>query len=91
MNALYQMKAWENKLRADGNVGDEVAFYADPDASFTEFMGETLDLNAAGLGPGLRSNRYAAVINNGKVEFFNAEDSAGDHEVSTADAVLASL
>ncbi|MFN9957014.1 MAG: peroxiredoxin, partial [bacterium] len=48
----------------------------------------TLDLTARGLG--LRSNRYAMIVENGIVKHL-AVDAPGAFDVSSAEAVLAKL
>jgi peroxiredoxin len=52
-------------------------------------MGLTMDATDFGLG--VRSQRYAAVIQDGVIQSIEVEGSPVDHEVSSADAVLARL
>ena len=61
---------------------------ADGSAKFTQAIGMDIDLNKAGMG--IRSRRYAMVVNDGIVEALNLEE-PGKFEVSDADTMLASL
>jgi len=65
------------------------AVCADFDASLTKALGMDVDLSAKGLG--VRSTRYAMLVDNGKVTTIAKEASPGDLKVSSAEAVLASL
>jgi peroxiredoxin len=62
---------------------------ADHVGAFTQAMGLTMDATDFGLG--VRSQRYAAVIQDGVIQSIEVEGSPVDHEVSSADAVLARL
>ena len=78
------MDAWGKQH----NVDDRVMMIADGSAHFTRAVGLELDLDARGMG--LRSQRYAMVINDGVVETLNVEAPA-KFEVSDAQTILASL
>mmetsp|Transcript_9081 Transcript_9081/g.24689 ORF Transcript_9081/g.24689 Transcript_9081/m.24689 type:complete len:199 (-) Transcript_9081:177-773(-) len=67
----------------------KVSFIADWDASFTKALGTDIDLSAVGFG--VRSHRYAAVVENNVVTAFHQEASPGELKVSAAAAVLESL
>ena len=45
----------------------QISFFGDSDGSFTKILGLEVDLNAAGLGPGMRSNRYSMLVEDGKI------------------------
>merc|ERR1712072_807372 len=83
VNDPYTMRAWEKTLDAAG-----VTFYGDSDASFTESVNEALDLNVAMLGPGKRSNRYSALVEDGVVTQAFVEEGAGDLKVSDGATML---
>ena len=70
------------------NVGDNVIMLADGNGDFTRAVGLELDLGVAGLG--MRSRRYALVLQDGVVTDVKLEE-GGKLEVSSADAVLAAL
>jgi peroxiredoxin len=84
VNDAYVMAAW---ARSQG-AGDKVAFLADGNAEFTRAMGLELDLSKGGLG--VRSRRYAAVIEDGVVTHLALEESTG-LDVSSAEAILSAL
>lgn len=82
VNDAFVMKAWGEVHNAS-----EVMMLGDGDASFTKAIG--MDKDTASFG-GIRSQRYAMIIENGIVKKMNV-DPAGQFEVSTAEAMLASL
>lgn len=84
VNDAFVMAAWgENQ-----NVEDRVMMLADGSADFTQAIGLELDL--VGRGMGVRSQRYAMIVNDGVVEVLNIE-APGKFEVSDADTMLSSL
>ena len=82
VNDAFVMKAW-----GDAQNADEIMMLGDGDASFTKSLG--LEMDTAGFG-GVRSQRYAMVIDNGVVTQLNVEAPKA-FEVSKAEAILASL
>ncbi|AZG71691.1 peroxiredoxin [Shewanella livingstonensis] len=82
VNDAFVMKAWGEVQNAS-----ELMMLADGDASFTKALG--LEMDTAGFG-GVRSQRYAMVIDNGVVTLLNVE-AGKSFEVSTAEAVMATL
>ena len=84
VNDAFVMGAWGEQH----NVDDRVMMIADGSANFARAVGLDLDLISKGMG--VRSQRYAMVINNGIVETLNIE-AAGKFEVSDADTILNSL
>jgi len=84
VNDAFVMGAWGEQ----NNTEDRVRMIADGSANLTEALGLVLDLTANGMG--IRSQRYAMVVNDGVVETLNIE-AAGKFEVSDADTILASL
>jgi peroxiredoxin len=84
VNDAFVMGAWG----ASQNVGDSVVLLADGNAEFAKAMG--LELDGSGFGMGTRSQRYAAVIEDGTITHLNVEPGPG-LDVSSADAVLALL
>ena len=85
VNDPFVMGAWGQ----DQNVGNEVVMLADGNGEFTEAMGLTMDGSGFGLGA-LRSQRYAAIIEDGVVTWLAVEPGAGLN-VSSAEEVLAAL
>jgi glutaredoxin/glutathione-dependent peroxiredoxin len=84
VNDPFVMGAWGR----DQKVGDKVLMLADGNGEFTRAMGLEADMSGAGLG--IRSQRYAAVIEDGVVTGLFVEPERG-LKVSSADAVLAAL
>ena len=84
VNDAFVMAAWGEQH----NVDNRVMMIADGSANFTRTVG--LDLDLIDRGMGVRSQRYAMVINNGIVEMINIE-APGKFEVSDAETVLNSL
>jgi peroxiredoxin len=82
VNDAFVMKAWGEAQNAS-----ELMMLSDGDASFTKALG--LEMDTAGFG-GVRSQRYAMVIDNGVVTLLNVEQGKS-FEVSTAEAVMAAL
>jgi len=84
VNDAHVMKAWgENH-----NVEDRVLMIADGSAHFTRAVGLEVDLSTRGMG--LRSQRYAIVVNDCIVELLNLE-APTKFEVSDAETILSSL
>jgi len=79
VNDAFVMEQWKESLKA----GNSVQFLGDPDASFTKNLGMSVDLQAAGLG-GLRSKRYAMVVEDGKIKHLAVENSPAELKVSDA-------
>ena len=84
VNDAFVMKAWGEA----NEVGEKVALIADGSATFTKALGLEVDLTAGGLG--IRSKRYAAILQDGVVTDLAVEETLG-LERSSADAVLAKL
>ncbi|MCP4333403.1 MAG: peroxiredoxin [Gammaproteobacteria bacterium] len=84
VNDAFVMDAWGKQH----NVAEHVMMIADGSAHFTRAVGLELDLDARGMG--IRSQRYAMVINDGVVEMLNVEAPA-KFEVSDAQTVLSTL
>jgi peroxiredoxin len=84
VNDAFVMGAWGN---AQG-TGDKIVMLADGSGEFTAAVGLELDLSGPGLGT--RSQRYAAILENGVVKDIFVEKDTGVN-VSSADAVLKAL
>ena len=84
VNDAHVMHAWGEQQ----NVGDRIMMIADGSGYFTHAVGLELDRRQGGMG--MRSQRYAMVVNDGVVELLNVE-APGKFEVSDADTILAGL
>jgi peroxiredoxin len=84
VNDAWVMDAWGT----DQHVGDSIVMLADGNGDFTKAMGLVMD--GAGIGLGLRSKRYAAIIDNGVITSLEVEPKPGV-DVSSCSAVLSRL
>jgi peroxiredoxin len=84
VNDAFVMGAWGKAQNTDGKV----LMLADGAAAFTKQLGLELDLSGPGMG--IRSKRYAMVVDNGVVKAINVE-APGAFEISSADAILRAL
>lgn len=83
VNDAHVMRAWSR-----ANHADAIEMLADGNGEWTRALGLTLDLT--GIGLGIRSQRYAALIEDGVVRRLWIEPGRGV-TVSGAEAVLAAL
>ncbi len=84
VNDAFVMGAWG----ADQGVGDDVVMLADGNADFSKALG--LDFDASGFGMGVRCQRFAMIVEDGRVTTLNVE-APGAFEVSSAETMLAAL
>jgi len=78
VNDPFVMGVW-------GKGSEGITFLADGNADFASALGLTMD--GSGFGLGTRSQRYAAVVNDGVVEQLFVEG-PGEFKVSSAEYVL---
>ncbi|HWA67050.1 MAG TPA: peroxiredoxin [Mycobacteriales bacterium] len=81
INDAWVMDAWGESQ----GVGDSILMLADGNGEFTKAMGLEADLAVAGLGT--RSQRYAAVIEDGTVTELEVEPAPGV-DVSSCENIL---
>jgi peroxiredoxin len=81
VNDAFVLNAWAK----DQGVGDKIVMLADGSAEFIKKLGMEMDLTPRGLG--VRSQRFALVAKDKKVEHVGVE-APGAFEVSRAEAVL---
>ena len=84
VNDVFVMHAWGK----DAGVGDKVVMLADGNGDFTRAIG--LEMDASGFGMGVRSQRFAMIVDNGVVTALNIEE-PGAFQVSSASYVLGQL
>lgn len=85
VNDPFVMDAWAKAEEAT----DDIIMIADPEAQFTAAMG--LEADASEFGLGTRSQRYAAVLDDGVITQLQVEQHFADHVVSTAETLLTRL
>ena len=83
VNDAFVMGAWGESQNAEN-----LLMLADGSATFTRALGTELDLSAPGLG--IRSDRYAMIVDDGVVTFF-AQEQPREFKVSSAEAILEAL
>lgn len=84
VNDPFVMGAWGR----DQKVGNKIRMMGDGSGDFTKKVGLELDLMARGLG--LRSDRYAMIVEDGVVKSLDRE-APGKFEVSDATSILKKL
>ncbi len=84
VNDAFVMDAWAKTQNVDGRV----EMIADGNGDFTRAVGLELDLRPRGLG--VRSQRYAMVVDDGVVKTLSI-DAPGKFELSDAESVMWSL
>lgn len=85
VNDAFVLAAW-GKARG---VQDKIALLADGNGDLARAVG--LELDATGFGLGVRSKRYAAVLEDGVVQALHVEANPGQVTDSSADAILRDL
>jgi len=81
VNDAFVMGAWGESQ----NVEDNILMLGDGSGSFTESVGLVLDLTARNMG--VRSQRYAMIVDDGVVSHLNIEDGP-EFKVSSAETIL---
>lgn len=85
VNDIFVMEQWRKATGA----GDKIEFLADGNADFAKAIDMTLDISAGGLG--LRSKRYAMVVEDGVVTKLTVEPEPGKADATSATALLAAI
>jgi len=82
VNDVFVMNAWGKSANAEN-----IVMLADGNGSYATALG--LDMDASGYGMGVRSKRFAMIVNDGVVELLNVDESG--FESSSAEAIIAAL
>ncbi|MEP3275364.1 MAG: peroxiredoxin [Stappiaceae bacterium] len=82
VNDVFVMGAWEKETGGNGKI----LYLADGNCEFTKAIGMDIYLDAPGFG--IRSKRYAMIVDDGVVKSINLEENPGQATVSGAAAVL---
>ena len=83
-NDPFVQDAWKKASNAD-----KIEFLSDGNADFAKALG--LDLDASGMGLGIRSKRYCMVVDDGVVKTLSVEDAPGKADMSGADNLMKAL
>ena len=84
VNDAFVMGAWAE----DRGAGEKVRLVADGNGDLTKALG--LEMDGTGIGFGLRSQRFAAIVEDGVVTKLAVEEPM-KFEVSAAEAILDAL
>jgi glutaredoxin/glutathione-dependent peroxiredoxin len=84
VNDVFVMDAWKKATGAD-----KIDFLADGNGEFAKAIDLTFD--GSGNGLGIRSRRYAMLVEDGVVKKLDIEEAPGKVEVSGGDALLKQL
>lgn len=84
VNDPFVMSSWGKSM----DVGDHIEMLSDGNGDYARALGLTLDLGGIGLGE--RSQRFAAIVDDGKITYLGVEPGR-DVSVSSAAAVLEQL
>ena len=82
VNDPFVMKAWGDA----NNIGNKIIMLADPYLLFTKLIGTEVDRNSKGMG--MRSSRYAMIIENLKVKNIQEEEETKNCGISSANGIL---
>ncbi len=85
VNDVFVLARWAKDTSAEGKV----VMLGDGAGDFAKKVG--LDLDLSGFGLGLRSKRYAMVVDNGVVTLLNVEDAPPEHSMSSAETVCSAI
>lgn len=83
VNDAFVMAAWGKAHNAS-----EILLLADGNGEFTKAMG--MEMDASGFGMGSRCQRFAMIVDDGKVSHLGLE-SGGEIKASSAEAILGQL
>ena len=81
VNDIFVLNSWAKDTGAEGKI----TMLADGNADFAKAIGLDIDLTKAGLG--VRSKRYAMLVDDGVVKVLNVEDSPPGHGISSAETM----
>jgi peroxiredoxin len=85
VNDVFVMDEW---AKATGSKG-RIVMLTDDNAAFAKAIGLDIDLTGAGIGLGVRSKRYAMLVDDGVVKVLNVDESPPAHDKSSADTMCA--
>jgi peroxiredoxin len=81
INDIFVLAAW-----AKASGAEDITFLSDGSGNFARALGLEFDGTARNLG--VRSQRYAMLVQDGIVQRLNVEDAPGKAEISSAKALL---
>ena len=87
VNDVFVMDEWS---KATGSAG-KIVMLTDDSAAFAKAIGLDIDLTGAGIGLGVRSKRYAMMVEDGVVKVLNVDESPPVHDKSSAEALCSMI
>jgi peroxiredoxin len=85
VNDVFVMDAWKRATEGEGKI----EFLADGNGDFAKAIDMAFD--GSGNGLGVRSKRYAMVVEDGAIKILNIEDAPGKADISSAQNLLKQL
>ncbi len=85
VNDVFVMTQFAKDTGAEGKI----LMLADGNAEFAKKLGLEIDLSGFGLG--LRSKRYAMLVDNGVVKILNVEDTPPEHDKSSGATLCSAI
>lgn len=85
VNDPFVMSAWKGASGAEGKV----EFLGDGNADFAKAIG--LEMDGSGFGLGIRSKRYAMLVEDGEVKILNVEGTPSEANLSSATSLIAAM
>lgn len=85
VNDIFVLSNWADDSGATGKI----EMLADGSADFAKAVG--LDIDLSGFGLGVRSKRYAMLVDDGVVKVLNIEDSPPQVDKSSADTLCSMI
>ncbi len=87
VNDVFVMDSWSNDTGAAGKV----VMLTDDSAAFAKAIGLDIDLTGAGIGLGVRSKRYAMLVDDGVVKMLNVDEAPPSHDKSSAETLCSMI
>lgn len=85
VNDVFVLDHWAKSTGADGKV----MMLADGNADFAKAIG--LDIDLTGFGLGVRSKRYAMLVDDGVVKVLNIDEAPPVHDKSSAQTLCSAI
>jgi peroxiredoxin len=85
VNDVFVLANWAKDTGAEGRI----VMLADGSAMFAKAVGLDVDLTQRGLG--VRSKRYAMLVDDGVVKVLNVEDVPSEHTVTSAETICSMI
>ena len=87
VNDVFVMDQWSKATGSEGKI----TMLTDDSAAFAKAIGLDIDLTGAGIGLGVRSKRYAMMVEDGVVKVLNIDESPPVHDKSSAEALCSMI